>query len=102
MQLPYDHRSVANTDTRGTPTILGRGCFYISLWRPVRGERAERLTKTLLGAKHGGQHRQGVRIGVDECASYDTTLRLSYAKLRQYGTWSKIQVPNFGPGTILS
>ena len=45
------------------------------------GERAERLTKTLLGAKHGGQHRQGVRIGVDEFASYDTTLRLSYAKL---------------------
>ena len=35
-KLPYDHRSVANTDTRCTPNILGRGCFYISLWRPVR------------------------------------------------------------------
>ena len=33
--LLYDHRSVANTDTRRTPNILGRGCF-ISLWRPVR------------------------------------------------------------------
>ena len=65
------------------------------------GESAERLTNTLLGAKHGGQHRQRVRIGVDEFASYDTTLRLSYAKLRKYGIWSKIQVPNFGQGTIL-
>ena len=43
-----------------------------------RRARARRLTNTLLGAKHGGQHRQGVRIGVDEFASYDTTLRLSY------------------------
>ena len=32
--LPYDHRSVANTDTRFAPNILGRGCF-ISLWRQV-------------------------------------------------------------------
>ena len=28
-------------------------------------------------------------IGVDEFASYDTTFRLSYAKLRQYGTKTK-------------
>ena len=27
VQLPYDHRSVANTDTRSKPNILGRGCF---------------------------------------------------------------------------
>ena len=27
------------------------------------------------------------RIGVDQFASHETTLRLSYAKLRQYGTW---------------
>ena len=33
--LPYVHRSVANTETRFEPNILGRGCF-ISLRRPVR------------------------------------------------------------------
>ena len=26
--LPYDHRSVANTDTRFAPNILGRACFF--------------------------------------------------------------------------
>ena len=33
--LPYDHMSVANTDTRVEPNILGRGCFF-SLWRLFR------------------------------------------------------------------
>ena len=38
------------------------------------GERAERLTGTLFGAIDGGQHC-GARIGVDEFASHETTLR---------------------------
>ena len=47
------------------------------------GERAERLTNTLFGSKDGGRHRQerpssGARSGVDEFASHETTLRLSY------------------------
>ena len=32
--LPYDHRSVANTDTRFEPNILGRACVF-SVWRLV-------------------------------------------------------------------
>ena len=35
MWLPYDHRSVANTDTRFEPNILGRACVF-PVWRPVR------------------------------------------------------------------
>ena len=54
-ELPYDHRSVANVDTIYAPNILGRACFF-SLWRLVRpsqdGERGERLTNTLFGAKN--------------------------------------------------
>ena len=33
--LPYDHRSVANADTRSAPNKQGRACVF-SLWRPVR------------------------------------------------------------------
>ena len=32
--LPYDHRSVANTDTRFEPNKQGRACVF-SVWRPV-------------------------------------------------------------------
>ena len=53
--LPYDHRSVANTDTCFEPNILGRGCMAPSL----DGARAGPLANTLFGAKHGGHcHRQ--------------------------------------------
>ena len=42
--------------------ILGRGCFFPPLWRLVRpnqdGERGERLTNTLFGAKDGGHHHR--------------------------------------------
>ena len=38
------------------------------------GERAERLTNTLLGAKDGGRHRQERAFGIDEFASHETTL----------------------------
>ena len=34
VELPYDHRSVANTDTRFEPNILGRACVF-SVWRLV-------------------------------------------------------------------
>ena len=48
-------RSVANTDTRFEPNILGRGCMAPSL----DGARAGPLANTLFGAKHGGHcHRQ--------------------------------------------
>ena len=33
-KLPYDHRSVANTDTCSAPNKQGRACFF-SVWRPV-------------------------------------------------------------------
>ena len=33
-KLPYDHRSVANADTRFEPNILGRACVF-SVWRLV-------------------------------------------------------------------
>ena len=33
--LPYDHRSVANTDARSAPNKQGRACVF-SVWRPVR------------------------------------------------------------------
>ena len=53
--VPYDHRSVANTDTRFEPNILGRGCMAPSL----DGARSGPLAHTLFGAKHGGHcHRQ--------------------------------------------
>ena len=46
--------------------------------------------------------RYGARTGVDEFALHETTLRLSYAKLRQYGTWTKVWILDFGPNPILS
>ena len=50
----------------------GSRVFYFPLWRLVRpsedGERAERLTNTLFGAKDGGQHHQ-------ERTSASTSLR---------------------------
>ena len=68
-RLPYDHRSVANTDTNFAPNILGRGCFISFPMAPsLDGERAERLTYTLFGAKDGGRHHQ-------ERASALTSLR---------------------------
>ena len=43
------------------------------------GERAKLDNwQTLLGAKDGGRHQSGARIGVDELAPSDTMLRLSY------------------------
>ena len=56
--LPYDHRSVANTDTRFEPNILGRACFFFRMAPSVDGERARQLAITLLGAKDGGRHHQ--------------------------------------------
>ena len=45
--------------------------------------------------------RYGARTGVDEFALHETTLRLSYANLRQYGTWTKVGFLDFGRDTIL-
>ena len=54
----YDHRSVANIDTRYAPNILGRACFF-PVWGLVRpSQDGERLTNTLSGAKDGGRYRQ--------------------------------------------
>ena len=63
--LPYivDFRSAggyhtfSNTDMRFAPNILGRACFF-RMAPSVDGERAERLTITLLGAKDGGHHHR--------------------------------------------
>ena len=53
-RLPYDHWSVANTDTRFAPKEQGRTCVTPS----VDGARAGPLANALFGAKHGGhRHR---------------------------------------------
>ena len=46
--LPYDHRSVANTDTRFAPNKQGRTCMAPS----VDGARAGPFANALFGAKH--------------------------------------------------
>ena len=53
--LPYDHRSVANTDARSAPNKQGRVCFF-RMAPSLDGERARQLANTLLGAKDGGHH----------------------------------------------
>jgi hypothetical protein len=42
------------------------------------GERAERLTITLFGAKDGGRHRQERAVVLTSLRRTETTLRLSY------------------------
>ena len=42
------------------------------------GERAERLTNTLFGAKDGGRHRQERAVVLTSLRRTETTLRLSY------------------------
>ena len=42
------------------------------------GERAERLTITLFGAKDGGRHRQESAVVLTSLRRTETTLRLSY------------------------
>jgi len=56
--LPYDHRSVANTDTCSAPNKQGRACFFFRMAPSLDGERARQLAITLLGAKDGGRHHQ--------------------------------------------
>ena len=65
--LSYDHWSVASIDTCSAPNILGRACFFrmAPSWPIQDGERGERVTNTLSGAKHGGHHHQE-RALVDE------------------------------------
>ena len=53
--LPYDHRSVANIDTRPALKFGSRVCFF-RMAPCVDGERARQLANTLLGAKDGGHH----------------------------------------------
>ena len=65
--------------------------MFCPLWRPIRprqdGERAERLTNTLFGAKDGGRHRQ-------ERALVLTSLRRTMRR-RALATLS---YDNMGPG----
>ena len=42
------------------------------------GERAERLTNTLFGAKDRGRHRQERAVALTSLRRTETTLRLSY------------------------
>ena len=83
-------------DRRSDPNSVGCNRFwvagvFISLWRLVRpsqdGGSAERLINALFGAKDGGQHHQERALGLTSLRCNEATLRLSYAKLRQYGTW---------------
>ena len=85
----HDHRSVANADTRGTPTFWSR--VYIS-WRPVRASAWSQLTKRRL-AQHGG-HIVRRRIGVDECASYDD---VAFTLNTTIWYWSKSGYQTFRP-----
>ena len=56
--------------------------FFFHIWRldrPIQdGERAERLTNTLFGAKDGGRHRQERAVVLTSLRRTETTLRLSY------------------------
>ena len=56
-RLPYDHRSVANIDTRSAPNKQGRACVF-RMAPSLDGERARQLANTLLGAKDGGHHHR--------------------------------------------
>ena len=63
--------------TRGPK--LGRACFFpygAQFPTSEDGERAERLTSTLFGAERWRTPSSGARIGVDEFASHESTLRL--------------------------
>ena len=53
------------------PTRASRQRFWVArvffrMAPCVDGERARQLANTLLGAKDGGRHQSGARIGVDE------------------------------------
>ena len=77
VRLPYDHRSVANTDTRSAPNKQGRACFFP--YGAQCGRRAPSTTgKYATRRKRWRSPSSGARIGVDEIASSDTMLRLSY------------------------
>ena len=83
------HWSVANIDTCSAPNKHFGPRVFFSVWRVVRlpqdGERGERLTDTLSGAKHGGHHHQeralaltSLRRQILRCSrtrrSYDATV----------------------------
>ena len=72
MELPYDYRSVAHTDTCFAPNILGRACFFFRMAPCEDGERARQLANTLLGAKDGGHYH---RKRTSELTSLRRTMR---------------------------
>ena len=75
----YYHRSVANIDTCSAPSIFGRARFF-SVSPSQEGERGERRTYALSGAKHGGHHpsSSGARIGVVCVVRYCVAAKLEW------------------------
>ena len=69
--------TVGRTRIRSVVIYFGSRVFFF-LWRLVRpfqeGERAERLTNTLFGAKDGGQHRQ------EGALAYRTLVQVPYCR----------------------
>ena len=83
VRLPYQI-----TGKLQIPTRASRQKFWVArVWHLVWMARAlDRLLIRCL-APNMEDIITVARIGVDQFASHETTLRLSYAKLRQYGTW---------------
>ena len=52
--------------------------FFFPMAHSEDGERAERLTNTLFGAKDRGRHRQERAVALTSLRRTETTLRLSY------------------------
>ena len=97
--LSYDHWSVANTDTRYAPNILGRACFF-SLWRLVRpsqdGERTVPLANMLFGAKHANIAQHMRRL---DCRVHEETprpLKLTHGRSIKLLSPDQIYVTVFG------
>ena len=82
VRLPYDYRSVANTDTRFAPNILGRACFFpygAQFGRRARkttGKYAVRRQIKVEDAIIGSAHRRW-RVCV---ARYDVAILVSTKK----------------------
>ena len=99
MRLPYEHWSVANTDTRYALNIQGRACFFVlgRLVRPSQGgERAEPLANMLFGAKHANIAQHMRRL---DCRVHEETprpLKLTHGRSIKLLSPDQIYVTVFG------
>ena len=78
MGLPYDHRSVANTRHALRAKQTGSRVLFFRMAPSVDGERAVTTGKYAYSAPKMQDAIIRARIGVDEPASSNTMLRLSF------------------------